>query len=664
MDKLKQTNVYYLLLNAYLIFAIVLVVYNNQLNLFSNLDNQISFLMVGIIVILFSAILFFIEQSFKLADYRELSFVGLANLFFILFAYYGQNLMVSMGAILVLMVLYLYHVMNQKKDGDYFILGIATVSLIGIYYGFNTSDQSVAEKYLFDLSHTDRRVLMSLSMSIVITCFILYIRPKIKLFEQIEKHLKVILGFIFVVQLTVLMTTMVAKAKIFETPTFDMGIFTQMFHNMAKGLGPVTTLERDRLLSHFSVHFSPIHYALLPIFSLFPRTETLEISQILVVASGVIPTYLITKKLALSPTLQKLWMILYLIMPSLTTGHLYDYHENCFLAPTLLWLFYAMLTENRLLIVVFTILTLIVKEDAAIYVISLGLFFILQSVFTLNKKTKVFIGVTSILLPTIYFIMVIHYLETVGTGAMTSRFSNFMIGDQEGLKYAVINALKNPVFTISSIFTYKKIIYLVTLLGSLGFLPLLQKHLIHYLLLLPLVVINLLSDWPYQADLFKQYHYGSSALIFLLAMIAFFHLRSVVQAANLKWAKQLLIFGLVTSMCLQVQLILPKLDKWQVYQDNQDHYDAIAQTLANIPQEASVLSFSNYTSALSHHTELYDIFYHQKGEVDPKIDYVVFEHVLMNGGSKEAEVVNKYMAANYVKSDLSSEFILILEKSK
>ena len=51
----------------------------------------------------------------------------------------------------------------------------------------------------------------------------------------------------------------VCRVLSFSTPTYDFGIFAQMFHQMrATGL-PNTTLERDGLLSHFAVHVSPIY---------------------------------------------------------------------------------------------------------------------------------------------------------------------------------------------------------------------------------------------------------------------------------------------------------------------------------------------------------------------------------------------------------------------
>lgn len=48
----------------------------------------------------------------------------------------------------------------------------------------------------------------------------------------------------------------------------------------------MTTCERDRVLSHFAVHVSPIYYLFLPFYALFPLPVTLEVLQALLLASG------------------------------------------------------------------------------------------------------------------------------------------------------------------------------------------------------------------------------------------------------------------------------------------------------------------------------------------------------------------------------------------
>ena len=81
----------------------------------------------------------------------------------------------------------------------------------------------------------------------------------------------------------------VGRVYSFSSPTFDFGIFSQMFYNMKETGLPMTTVERDGLLSHFAVHVSPIYYLMLPFYWLFPTPATLQVLQALVITSAIIP---------------------------------------------------------------------------------------------------------------------------------------------------------------------------------------------------------------------------------------------------------------------------------------------------------------------------------------------------------------------------------------
>ena len=93
----------------------------------------------------------------------------------------------------------------------------------------------------------------------------------------------------------------VGRVRSFCAPTYDFGIFAQMFHSMKTTGLPITTVERDGALSHFAVHVSPIYYLLLPFYMVVPKPETLQVLQAAVLASAVIPLYKIGKRYGLPP---------------------------------------------------------------------------------------------------------------------------------------------------------------------------------------------------------------------------------------------------------------------------------------------------------------------------------------------------------------------------
>lgn len=141
----------------------------------------------------------------------------------------------------------------------------------------------------------------------------------------------------------------------------------------------MTTCERDRVLSHFAVHVSPIYYLFLPFYALFPSPVTLEVLQALLLASAVIPLWRIARRHGLSGVTAGLLCALLLLWPAYAGGTSYDVHENKFLTPLLLWLFDFLDRRCVWGVALFSVLTCMVKEDAPVYVAVIALWVILRA---------------------------------------------------------------------------------------------------------------------------------------------------------------------------------------------------------------------------------------------------------------------------------------------
>lgn len=306
----------------------------------------------------------------------------------------------------------------------------------------------------------------------------------------------------------------VARYEGLTTPTYDFNLFVQMFHYMAETLRPLTTLERNLLLSHFKVHVSPIYYLMLPFYMLFPDPATLQILQAIVVASGIIPLILLAKELTLSLRVQTAFSVIYLVSPALIVSNFYDLHENCFLAPLVLWLIYFLETKNNVGIALFTLLTLSIKEDAAIYIWTLASFFMLD-----RKMMKT--GLAMFLVSGTWFIAAINWLSEYGDGAMTGRFDS-LIGIKEWSLLAVpYSVFRNPGFVFSKLFAAEKLPYLFEMLGPLAFTPLFARKLSRWILLIPFLLMNIMVDYPYQYNIRFQYNYGSYVILLYMALLFF-----------------------------------------------------------------------------------------------------------------------------------------------
>ena len=396
----------------------------------------------------------------------------------------------------------------------------------------------------------------------------------------------------------------------FSTPTFDFGIFAQMFHSMKTTGLPITTVERDGPLSHFAVHVSPVYYLLLPFYCIVPHPATLQVLQAAVLASAVIPLWKLGKHHNLHPGLRFLLCLLLLLYPAYAGGTSYDIHENAFLTPLLLWLFYGIDRKNSIITAVAALLTLGVKEDAAVYVAVVALYLLLRSALASDKKWGLIAGSALMVAAIGWFVAVTGYLATSGDGVMTYRYDNFMYDDSDSLITVIKAVLLRPMKAVFECVDAQKLQFIGLTMGALIFLPLMTRRYERLVLLIPYLLVNLMTDYKYQFDIFFQYTYGSTACLIYLVLV------------NLAdWRKdlyRLIALGLAAAVsfgCFWSQII-PKAVRYPQYcRTYAGYYDALREVLDVIPEDASAAATTYYTTYLSQRDVLYDVRYGSKEHV-------------------------------------------------
>lgn len=398
----------------------------------------------------------------------------------------------------------------------------------------------------------------------------------------------------------------VGRVYSFRTPTYDFAIFSQMFYNMKESGLPMTTVERDGLLSHFAVHVSPIYYLMLPFYLLVPTPATLQVLQAAVITSAVIPLWKIGKHHGMTGAQRMLICAVLLLYPAYSGGTSYDIHENCFLTPLILWLFYGIDRKSTVVTALAAFLTLMVKEDAAVYVAVTALWLIVKTVLRLKKPDlpDLITGIVMLAVSLCWFFLVTGYLAESGDGVMTYRYQNFIYDGSSSLITVIKSVLLNPIKAVYECMDTEKLWFIaMTLLPLLG-LPLLTRRYERYILLIPYILVNLMSDYPYQHDIFFQYTFGSTAFLVYL---------TVVNLADLKngWHRVFALIGaaLVSAVCFGAAVV-PEAISYPVQAiRNYDHYQGIRDALSEIPEGGSVTASTFYTTCLSQRETLYDVVY-------------------------------------------------------
>lgn len=524
---------------------------------------------------------------------------------------YGQD--TSMGAMAV-WILLLFAVMTgialalrswSLQSDSWFLLGGATVC-VGVWLGNAPTGEN------------QYGILFLLAVSLAYCFFVLYtLRENRQLLDRIRlsrKWAAVIALLAAGASCAVIATVTVLRYRTFSSPNFDFGLFVNMFCNMKRTGLPLCTSERDRLLSHFAVHISPVWYLLYPVWCLFPTPETLQIGQAVVLMLGIIPVLLLCRQFRLSGKVTAAVGLLYAFFPVLSTGCFYDIHENCFLTLFLLLTFYFFESRHPVPMFFSALLVLSVKEDAAIYLLFFALYVILG-------RRKYVQGLALAVLAGGYFALSAHLLQKYGLGMMVSRFDNLIYDRDAGLLGAVKTALVNPGYLLTQLFTtststWEKVTYFCQLFLPLGMLPFCAKKASRWLLLAP-VLINLLTYYQYQYNIGFQYHFGIAAFLFYALIL------NLPDLGGSRMRRVLLGVALACTFCFYIYSVMPTLEGYRVrWARGQETYAQMEEILDTVPEDASVSCSTFLLAHMADRAEIYELAYHNN---KPDVDYVVID---------------------------------------
>ena len=236
-------------------------------------------------------------------------------------------------------------------------------------------------------------------------------------------------------------------------------------------------------------------------------------------------------------------------------------------------------------------LLLCVKEDAAIYLAIIALYYIVSG-------KSVARNIVLFALSLFCFGAVTMLMQKYGLGIMSaSRFGNY-IGKDGSLFTLIWSVIENPAFTLSQVFTQEKLLFLLQMFAPLCFLPLMGKKPARLILLIPMLLINLMTKYSYGYDIHFQYTLGSAAILFYLSVAAYSEMGE-------KRKKTLICATLCsTVMACSTYLSPGYLGRTD---DVKQRNEEIKQALSVIPDDASVAATDSPAGNLTERAELYYI---------------------------------------------------------
>ncbi len=504
-----------------------------------------------------------------------------------------------------------------------FVIGMALMAMLYIHKDSMAKLAMFAFVYLFvilcacqgysvswgDASYYNRigNVCFQTVLCVIAVLAFMYVKEDIfNIFAKIhltKKETWIVVAVIGVLLFAFIGVVTVYRYLTYSNSTFDFGIFAQMYEYMKQKGTISTTVERNKLLSHFAVHFSPIFYIALPIYFIFDNAITVQLIQAFMVAIPVIPILLLCKHHKLSNQMAIAVSLIYALYPATAGGTFYDIHENCFLTFFLLLTIYFVEKKKDIPAIICMLLVFFVKEDAAAYIMIVGAYFL----FSRRDKKR---GIIMIILSAIYFVVALSVVNSYGLGVLDNRFANLYADPNGGLGQVFKTIIANPAYVFAQMISnadatgMDKIQYLLLMIVPMAtMLFATGKKYSRYILMAPFLVFNVFTTYLYLHDVGFQYNFG---------VIALFMYLSIMNISEMDYKKARTVAG-ISVICTSIMFLgttYPRINYYgEKYSTDKAKIEKINKGIEMVPRTASVAVSGFFMPHLSKNLDVYDQTY-------------------------------------------------------
>jgi len=305
---------------------------------------------------------------------------------------------------------------------------------------------------------------------------------------------------IVVVIISILIMT-IMKYLSLHSSYFDLGVFSN-------NLFLINSNSDFGLL--FAGHAQPYLWFYSFIFSFVPKGYGSLAIIVIQVLMLMLPLFWLVKRYSL------IYTVAYLSFFPLWFNLLNDFHVDHLAVPLLFYFFITI--EDRHYNKAFTvaILLALVKEVFALQTIACGIYLILSILkikhskqININENKKnIFLGIVLIIFGFVYFYIIHNVVFPIVLDSSVSRLnSSAYAWLGSGIMDMIYNIVSSPVYIMKEMFSSnEKIVYVLALFGSLGFVPLFSYR--PLLVAAPILFVSLLSQNPNYYGLGHHYTAG------------------------------------------------------------------------------------------------------------------------------------------------------------
>lgn len=374
----------------------------------------------------------------------------------------------------------------------------------------------------------------------------------------------------------------ILRHRAFATGRFDLGNMVQAVWSTAHGHPLQITGLRGDQISRLGAHFDPILAVFTPLWLVWPSPDMLLVAQAVAVALGALPVYWLARKHLGHERAGLGFALAYLIYPPTEWLTLNEFHAVALACPLLLFAIWY-LDEGKLLpFAAFAAVAATTKEEIALVVAGLGLWYALAHGRRLSGAAVAAAGVAVAL---VAIEVVIPHFNRAGTSSFFTRYSE--VGSTPG--GIVHTALTDPWKIVTTALTGRGLGYLARLVLPLGLLVVLAP--LALIAALPELAVNLLSAATTQTSI--RFHYTAGLIPVLIVAAIFGAARLQRLRPGLPVATGALVLGLVSSY------LLGPIPVWRYFPGGQSHQAHAAEVSAHDRIAARALRLIPHNAVVS-----------------------------------------------------------------
>jgi uncharacterized membrane protein len=373
---------------------------------------------------------------------------------------------------------------------------------------------------------------------------------------------------------------------------FDIGLYDQGVWLLSRFRAPYVTLMGRNL---FGDHTQFSLLVLVPLYWIHGGADTLLYVQALMMALGAIPVYMLVMRRMNNPAFATVLAISFLLHPALAQTNLENYHPDSFLIPVMGFVLYAAIENKPRMLIVFSVLALLCKEDVVLILLPVLIWFAWRR----NLRLGVVLALGSIATAGLMAYVVMRSLIGVPHGTL-----NMWRIPYGGVGGFIKESLRNPGevvrYLIEGDSPNGRPFYVWQMIAPTGLMFLIAPEVAATVILA--LIANVVSTFGYQHQI--AYHYSMVILPGLAMGTAF----AISRLKKSKWrAVAVTIVGLSSLWSAFLWAPFPFSAQNQVphLSPKDPAVTAIEQVRKKVPPKAVIATHYSFASHLTHRERIY-----------------------------------------------------------